>query len=64
MLSQQAPPFNPVAFVTREKPKKPLERVLAIAEHAKDSFSIGEAVVDGYIFYKYATGARHLIGMP
>lgn len=56
--------FNPVRFVTVKEPKEPLQRILAIAQGAKDTFSIGEAVVDGVVFYHYATGARALVGMP
>lgn len=57
--------FNPVAFVTGEGPRKRgIERALAVAEAAKDSFSIGEAIVDGWVFINYATGARRLVGMP
>ncbi len=63
-MSQREPKFNPVAFVCREKPRTGMERALAIAEHAKDSFSVGEAVVDGFVFYKYATGAKALVGVP
>lgn len=57
-------PFNPVDFVCGGTPKKGIERALTIAAAAKDSFSIGEAVVDGWIFYHYATGARRLVGIP
>ena len=52
-------PINPVDFVRRGKPKyKGIGRVVAIAEGAKDAFSIGEAVVDGVMFVSYATMAR------
>lgn len=53
-------PFNPVRFVSAKKRKEPVKRIVAIAETAKDAFSIGEAVVDGYCLYHYATGARAL----
>jgi hypothetical protein len=56
--------FNPIKFVSVKKQNEPVKRVIAIAETAKDAFSIGEAVVDGYCLYHYATGARALIGMP
>lgn len=60
----QPPPINPVAMVSIKTPKDPLRRALAIAEGAKDVFSIGEAVVDGVVFYHYAVGARSLVGIP
>ncbi len=56
--------LNPVAFVMPKEHKPGLRRLLAIAEGAKDAFSIGEAVVDGVVFYHYATGARALVGVP
>lgn len=56
--------FNPVAFVSRKRPKPGLKRLLAMAEGAKEAFSIGEAVVDGVVFYHYAIGAKALIGVP
>lgn len=56
--------FNPVAFVTEGRTKPGIERALTIAAAAKDSFSIGEAIVDGWVFYNYATGARRLVGIP
>lgn len=62
--SAEEPVFNPVDFVCGGTPKKGIERALTIAAAAKDSFSIGEAVVDGWIFYHYATGARRLVGIP
>lgn len=62
---QPKPRFNPVAFVCpKEEPRSGLERAVAIATTAKDVFSVGEAVVDGFVFYKYATGARALVGVP
>lgn len=65
-LPDDEPPerFNPVAFVTEGQKKKGIERALTIASAAKDSFSIGEAIVDGVVFYHYATGARRLVGIP
>lgn len=56
--------FNPVEFVTVKKPKQGLRRLLAMAEGAKDAFSVGEAVVDGVIFYHYATNAKAIVGIP
>lgn len=56
--------LNPVTFVTIKTPKDPLRRALAIAQGAKDAFSIGEAVVDGVVLYHYATGAKAMVGIP
>ncbi len=56
--------FNPVAFVSVKRKEPGIKRVLAIAEGAKDAFSVGEAVVDGVVFYHYAIGARSLVGIP
>lgn len=64
MKHEEGEPFNPVKFVTVTRKPEPIKRVIAIAEGAKDAFSIGEAVVDGVVFYHYATGARKLVGMP
>jgi hypothetical protein len=57
-------PFNPVTFVSRQKPVSGIKRALVIAEHAKDAFGIGEAVVDGISFYHYAQAARNIVGSP
>lgn len=60
---QPQKPLNPVAFVSVKRPKPGLKRMLAIAEGAKDVFSVGEAVVDGVMFYHYATGAKAAVGI-
>lgn len=63
-LPGDASPFNPVQFVTEKTKKSGLKRALVIAEHAKDAFGIGEAVVDGVSFYHYAQAARNIVGSP
>jgi len=63
-MGDEEAPFNVLHFVSAKKPKSGLRRMLAIAEGAKDIFSVGEAVVDGVVFYHYATGARSMVGVP
>lgn len=64
MQDKSQPRFNPVEFVSKPRPKLGIKRAVAIAEGAKDAFSVGEAVVDGVMLYHYATGAKALVGMP
>lgn len=64
MEGERLEPFNPVAFVTRKRHIPPLKRLVEIADTAKDSFSIGTAVVDGFVLYHYATSARQIVGIP
>jgi hypothetical protein len=53
------PKVNPVLMVRRDVPKyKGIGRLVAIAEGAKDTFTVGTALVDGIMLYSYTMLAK------
>jgi hypothetical protein len=53
------PKINPVDMVRRDKPKyKGIGRLVDIAEGAKDSFTVGTAIVDGVMLWTYTMMAK------